>query len=222
MWLRILKFILGVLFIPFCFGVSVSLYRQIIQIPGPSTNQFAFLLGVILYMLLHIFIFKPQRIYVFGHEFVHAVFAWLSGGRVKRIRVSDKGGEVKTDRVNFITLIAPYIFPIYPLLFSLLFFILNASYRLDIIYLKIFLFVLGFSLAMHILMTTETLRKIQPDLIKAGYLFSITFIYLVNIAIAAFVLSRIFESFSFQGFLNSSYEVTRDIFLRIFNQFFSV
>jgi len=221
MGVRILKFILGILFIPACFGVSVGLYRQIIEISGPTSDQLSFLLGVILYTLLHIFIFKPQRIYTFGHEVVHAVLNWLSGGKVKKIKVSDKGGEVKTDKVNFITLIGPYIFPIYPLFFSLIFFVLNASYRTDIAYLRIFIFVLGFSLAMHILMTAETLRRIQPDLIQAGYLFSITFIYLVNIAIIAFVLSRIFGNFSFQQFLSSSYEVARSIFLRIFNQLFS-
>jgi hypothetical protein len=222
MWIRILKFILGIFFIPACFGVSVGLYRQIIKIPGPSTNQLAFLLGVILYTILHIFIFKPQRIYTFGHEIVHAIFSWVSGGKVKKIKVSEKGGEVKTDRVNFVTLIGPYIFPVYPLFFALLFFVLNASYRLDIAYLRIFLFILGFSLAMHILMTAETLRRTQPDLIQAGYLFSITFIYTINILIVAFVLSRIFEAFSFREFSISSYEFTRDIFLRIFHQLFPV
>jgi hypothetical protein len=222
MWLKIFKFILGILFIPFCFGGSIGLYRQITNIPAPSTSQFSFLLGVVLYTLIHIFIYKPQRIYTFGHEIIHALLSWISGGKVKSIKVSKEGGEVKTDKVNFITLIGPYIIPLYPLLFSLVFFVLNASYRLDDAYFRIFLFVMGFSLSMHILMTAEVLRKIQPDLIKAGYLFSITFIYLINIIIIAFVLSRIFEAFYFKDFIISSYEFTRDIFLRIYYQLFSV
>ncbi|MFN7170525.1 MAG: M50 family metallopeptidase, partial [Candidatus Omnitrophota bacterium] len=181
-----------------------------------------FLWGVILYLIIHLFIFKPQRIYVFSHEMVHAFFSWLSGGRIKRIKISDKGGEVKTDKVNFFTLIAPYIFPFYFLIFSLLFFILNASYRLDIIYLRAFLFVLGFSLSLHILMTAESLRRIQPDLIQAGYLFSLTLIYLINLLMVSFILSRIFPQFSFSSFLNFSYRITQNIFYRIFEQFFSI
>ncbi|MGE4357017.1 MAG: M50 family metallopeptidase [Candidatus Omnitrophota bacterium] len=223
MWLRIFKFILGILLIPFCFGTSISLYRQISNISSHSPEEMFFLWGVVLYTVMHLFIFKPQRIYVFGHEMVHALFSWLCGGKVKKIKISDKGGEVKTDKINFLTLIAPYILPIYPLLLSLLFFVFDISYGgLNIFYLRTFIFLFGFSLAMHILMTAEALRRIQPDLIQAGYLFSIVFIYLVNIFIIAFVLSRIFSYFSFSSFLKHSLEITREIFSRIFTQLFSV
>ncbi|MCM8783952.1 MAG: M50 family metallopeptidase [Candidatus Omnitrophica bacterium] len=222
MWLRVLKFILGILLIPFCFGTTVSLYHQISKISSYSTEEVVFLWGVVLYIVMHIFIFKPQRIYVFGHEMVHALFSWLSGGKIKKIKISDEGGEVKTDKINFLTLIAPYIFPTYTLLFSILFFVFDASYKLDIIYLRLFLFLLGFSLTMHILMTAETLRRIQPDLIQAGYLFSIVLIYLVNISLMAFVLSRIFSYFSFSSFFNLSLGLTRNIFSRILNQLFAI
>ena len=222
MWIRILKFIVGILLIPFCFGISISFYYTISKISLHSTEELIFLWGVVSYIVMHIFIFKPQRIYIFGHEIVHVLFSWLSGGKIKKIKVSDKQGEVKTDKINFFVLISPYVFPIYPLIISLLFFIFNASYKLSSLYLEIFLFLLGFSLSMHILMTAETLRKIQPDLVKAGYLFSIVFIYLSNICLIAFILSRIFYSFSFSDFLNLSWEITQKIFSRIFTQLFSI
>lgn len=222
MWIRFLKLILGVLLIPFCFGTAIAFYREVSKISLNSLDKMIFLWGVILYMIIHLFLFKPQRVYIFGHEIVHLLFSWLSGGKIKKIKISNEGGEVKTDRLNFLTLISPYIFPIYPLIFSLLFFILDASYKLGFIYLRIFLFTLGFTLTMHILMTAETLRRIQPDLIKAGYFLSLTLIFLINISVIAFVLSRIFTHFSFSSFLNLSFTVTYSIFSRIFAQFFSI
>lgn len=221
MW-RILKFIIGILLIPFCFGTSFAFYQEISQISLSSPEEKIFLWGVVLYTIMHIFIFKPQRIYIFGHEMIHALFTWLSGGKVKKIKITEKGGEVKVDKINFLTLIAPYLFPIYPLIISLLFFIFKASYNLDIIFLRIFLFSLGFSLAMHILMTAETLKRIQPDLIKAGYLFSIVLIYLINIFILSFVMGCIFINFSFPSFAKLSLETTRRIYLQIFRQLFSI
>ena len=52
-------------------------------------------------------------IYVFGHELTHALWTWLFGGQVKKMKVSSSGGHVIISKTNFLIALAPYFFPLY-------------------------------------------------------------------------------------------------------------
>jgi hypothetical protein len=59
---------------------------------------------------------KPMWIYVFGHELTHALWTWLFGGQVKKMKVTSKGGHVVISKTNFVIALAPYFFPLYVVL----------------------------------------------------------------------------------------------------------
>lgn len=59
-------------------------------------------------------------IYVFGHELTHALWAWVFGGKIFEMKVSSEGGVVRTDKSNFLIVLAPYFFPVYVLITLLL------------------------------------------------------------------------------------------------------
>ena len=52
-------------------------------------------------------------IYVLGHELTHALWTWLFGGKVKKMKVSSSGGHVVISKTNFFIALAPYFFPLY-------------------------------------------------------------------------------------------------------------
>ena len=79
---------------------------------------------------------------------------------------------------------------------------------------------LGLTLAFHVVMTADTLKTRQPDLIKAGYITSAVFIYAMNLVVISGALGLLFHSFSFRSFLNSAYFVSVDIYRTIFKQLF--
>ncbi len=217
---RLFKFTLAVLSIPFLISVSYALYDELGKIYSLDQNQRYFLLGAAAYLVVHIILFKPNFLYIFGHELTHAFATFISFGKVKSFKVSKKGGEVKTTKVNIFINLAPYFFPTYTLLLSLAWVIAKKFWRIDdLIY--GFLFTLGFTLVFHFVMTVEFLKTKQPDLIKSGYLFSLALIYLANISVAAFIMNLIFPEVSFKSYLNTSYVVARDTYIAIFNQLFS-
>lgn len=218
---RLFKFFLAVISTPFLISVSYALYDGLGKIYSLDENQRYFIWGVAVYLLVHIVLFKPNFLYIFGHELTHAFATFLSFGKVKSFKVSKKGGEVKTTKANIFINLAPYFFPTYAILLSLAWVIARKFWQVDdLIY--GFLFLLGFSLMFHFVMTVEFLKTKQPDLIKSGYLFSLALIYLANISISAFIMSFVFPEVSFKSYLNISYAVAKDIYTLIFNQLFSI
>ncbi|MBI5417478.1 M50 family metallopeptidase, partial [Candidatus Poribacteria bacterium] len=117
------KFIIGIFLIPVCIGFSKGYIEWISSIPinALSNNQKYFLYGLLAYLAIHILFRKPLTVYVFGHELTHAIWAKIFGGEVKDLKVSSKGGEVKTTKSNVIITLAPYFFPIYTLIILIIF-----------------------------------------------------------------------------------------------------
>ena len=87
-------------------------------------------------------------------------------------------------------------------------------------YVLIFIFLIGFSLTFHLVITIDFLKTKQPDLIKTGYLLSLTLIYIVNLSVIALILSLIFPDISFLNFIRTSLESACNIYSAIVRQFF--
>jgi len=80
---RFLKLIIGVALLPLCWGVSVGLFRQLTAVRAIRSMGWFFVAGVLSYSLLYACSVRLRILYVFGHEAVHAICAWLCGGKVK-------------------------------------------------------------------------------------------------------------------------------------------
>ena len=217
---KILKILLGVLALPICVGVSISLYEHLNQIQIVLYyQQKYFIVGIISYLVVHAVVFKPSYLYVLSHELMHAIAALLSGGRVRSIKVSSKGGSVATTKSNIFIALSPYFFPLYTIIIVLVWAATKFLIKSDIDY-SFFMFAIGFTLAFHIVLTIDFLKIRQTDLLHAGYLFSMCLIYIINLILVGLIFSFLFKSMAFTAFLQDSYIKTRDIYVGIFRQLF--
>ncbi|MFH1753297.1 MAG: M50 family metallopeptidase, partial [Candidatus Omnitrophota bacterium] len=125
MFSKAAKGVTGVLLIPALIGVSKSFFEILTGMGGTSgVGSKKFLMGALAYVIMHLFIVKPNYIYVFGHEMMHAVATFLCGGRVNSFRASKEGGAVETTKTNAFITLSPYFVPTYTLLFSILYIVL--------------------------------------------------------------------------------------------------
>ena len=216
---KILKIIIGVILIPIDIFLVMNFCKEITAIPMLTAAQAMFLYGIATYVVIHIFIIKPDFLYVFGHESTHALTAKIFGGKIFDFKVSSKGGSVKTDKVNTTVALTPYVIPFYTLLVCLIY-VIAGLFRDVKPFTGHFVFALGASLAFHLVQTAEYLKQKQPDIIKSGYIFSMPFVVFVNIAITAAILSFLFTEFSFKQMSLSTFEQTRDLYAGVWQQVF--
>lgn len=156
--------------------------------------------------------FKPLIfLYVIGHEFSHAIWVWLHGGRVHEFEARMQGGHIVTDKTNTWIVLAPYVFPFYTVLWL-------AAYAVAVFLLgvagddRVLFAGIGFTWILHLAYTVWMIYKGQPDIEYGGTLFSLTFVYLANLAVISCLLvvgsSRVtWESFA-ADLLHSAVEVS--------------
>ena len=220
MFKRILKFLLGIATLPICIAASLSLYEQFTRISSISyDNQKYFIIGAVAYLVVHAVFFKPAYLYILGHELMHVVATIISGGKITSFRVSPQGGSVRTTKSNIFIALAPYLFPFYTM-------IATAAFLIVLIVTKSlapygpFLFIIGFTLAFHIILTIDFLKIRQTDLLHAGYLFSICLIYIANLIVIGFIFSLLFKELIFIDFSKDIYFRAKDIYAGIVRQLF--
>ena len=218
---KVIKTAIGFLLLPLVASVSIAFYRQFGHIEVTFTKgQQYFLWGIIAYGLIQLLLFKPVFIYVLGHEAVHVIATWLCLGKVTSFKISPSGGSVSTSKTNLFISLSPYFVPIYAILLVVLYYIINDVFLWGFLARPYFLFFLGTMLCFHIVMTIDTLKIKQPDLVKAGYLTSSILIYVINLVLAAGILGLLFYGFSFRSFLNNAYFLSIVIYENIFAQLF--
>ena len=177
-----LKFILGLLLLPVCFGAASALSRVISAAGNAHTFWVAFLGGVACWLTVFLLLPKPMLIYVFGHELTHAVWTWLFGGRVKKFKVGSKGGHVIITKSNFVIALAPYFFPLYAALVILVYVLGHLIWDWHR-YVVWFHFLLGAAYAFHLTLTWHILQTRQSDITEQGYLFSATVVWIGNVLV---------------------------------------
>ena len=124
-------------------------------------------------------------IYVFGHELTHALWAWLFGGRVKKMKVTSGGGHVVVTKTNFLITLAPYFFPLYAVMVIVVFALGHWIWGWERFFVY-FDLLLGAAYAFHVTLTFHTLQTQQSDITSQGYLFSGVVIFLGNAGILLF------------------------------------
>jgi len=216
---KLLRIIISILFVPACVAFTLSFYDNLSFIKIISESQFIFILGMLSYSIMHLLLFKLNFLYVVGHEAMHAISTLFSGGKVTGMKVSDKEGSVKTTTPNFFVVLAPYLVPIYTVLLAILYFLL--SFFTDVArFSGHFIFFAGFTLMFHLSYTAESIREKQSDLIKTGYLFSLSLIYIANLIIVFAILGFLFKEASFVSFISGSCQKTKDFYYYLWKQLF--
>ena len=180
-----LKFSIAVLLLPVCAGATMAL-GAILRVCGEAdTTWVPFLAGVACWCVIFFLLPRPMWIYVFGHELTHALWAWLFGGRVKKMKVSSEGGHVIVTKTNFLIVLAPYFFPLYAVMVIAVFAVGHWIWGWQWFFVYFHLLV-GAAYAFHVTLTFHTLQTRQSDITSQGYLFSGVVIFLGNALILLF------------------------------------
>jgi len=179
---RSAKLIIAILLLPVCLG-SIRALQQVFGAAGSADQTWVpFLAGATCWICVFLLLPKPMWIYVFGHEFTHALWTWLFGGKVKKFKATSKGGHVIVTKTNFLIALAPYFFPVYVVLLVLIFTLGHIiwNWRAFAVW---FHLLVGAAYAFHVTLTWHILKTRQTDITQQGYLFSAVIIFLGNISV---------------------------------------
>ena len=213
----LIKFAVGVLAAPFAVGASAALYRNIMLIKELANSMNFFMWGVAGYAILHLLFYKPTYVYVLGHEAVHAGMAWVFGGKIKSFKASKKGGSVTTDKSNTAIELGPYFVPIYAIIITVVYFLVATSYSVNS---SVFMFLIGFALAFHVISTVEVMKVRQPDILKSGYFFSVVLVYVLNIVVISLIFAMVFPGFGIRNFFFDMWNSSKNIYVAVVRQLF--
>lgn len=175
-----LRFLLGLLLLPACWAAAVAFVTVLSEAGTLSVGSLAFVGGLLVFGVCWFALPHPVKTYVLGHELTHALWGLLFGAIPSRLRVSARGGSVDLSKSNLLITLAPYFFPFYTFLI-LLAAALVACWIHPLPWLPLWLFLIGFTWAFHLLFTVDSLALVQPDVTLYGRVFSWAFILLANL-----------------------------------------
>jgi len=178
-----LKTAIAILLLPLCAGAVLALVRVLRASGDAETFWVAFLGGAACWLGVFLLLPRPMLLYVFGHELTHALWAWLFGGKVKKFKVTAKGGHVLITKSNFLIVLAPYFFPLYVVLVVLIFAGGQVLFGWRSHHLPWFHLCVGAAYSFHVTLTWHILQTHQTDITSQGYLFSAVIIFLGNICV---------------------------------------
>lgn len=180
-----LRLLTGLALLPACWGVSRAFLDSVLAAAGGSglsVEALSLLGGIAAFALAWMALSHPVKAYVLGHELTHALWGLLFFARPSDLTVGASGGSVKLSKTNLLITLAPYFFPFYTFV-VIVCALVTAAFLRPLPCLPLWLFLIGFTWAFHVLFTLETLGRRQPDVKAYGRIFSWTFIFLVNVAI---------------------------------------
>ena len=182
---KLLRLLVGVLLLPLCVAMSWALVDLIRELPSGrefvSPQALALLGGYFIWLGVYLGIVRPTHAYVWAHELTHALWGLLFGARIHSIRAKPTGGAVSLSKTNTLIALAPYFFPFYTMVVLLLRGIVSIWIPMTP-YELVWLFLVGFTWGFHFTFTVQTLLIRQPDIVENGRVFSLTLIYLLNLA----------------------------------------
>jgi len=193
--LSIFKLLLGLLLLLFVYATSVSFLNEANTIDQGVRQYFFF--GITAFLALYLFAWEPQIVYAKGQKLLQKIFSFFAP----------------------LVKVAPYLLPVYTI-------VLFAAYLVYALFdrssgsLAYFMLLWGFTLALHLVFSAKSLRSRQSDFLKANYIFSFSFIYVINICIIAFGFSLAFDKFSFVDFCNYSSKLVSEIMRVLYRQMF--
>jgi len=174
------KLIIAIAMLPVCGGAAKALWMVLQRCGGADTTWVPLLAGAACWLIIFLLLPTPMWLYVLGHELTHALWTWLFGGQVKKMKVKSSGGHVVISKTNFLIALAPYFFPLYAVLVILVFALGHLIWNWHQVY---FHLAVGAAYAFHVTLTVHVLRTEQSDITGQGWLFSGVVIFLGNVGV---------------------------------------
>jgi hypothetical protein len=159
------------------------------------------------------------RWYVWVHEWTHAIWTWLSNGRVSELKVYRDHGHILTNKPTVLVTLAPYFYPLPCVVLMTLFLVVRPFYVIEdappvlwglLLPIQILLLLMGVCWSFHCTFTVWMIRRGQSDLKMHGNLFSLVLIYIVNIALMSLFLILTAPGVEFGTFANELFFNAKD------------
>ena len=216
---KIFRFLLGILLIPVDIGYALAFSEHLVAIRPVRSSELYFLLGITAYLAFHAMVAAPMRAYVFSHELMHAAAAWISGGQVKGFKVGSKKGSVTTNKATAFVALAPYLVPVYAILWALGFGAASLFWKTSS-WAWLFFFGLGVWLTFHLVFTVAVLKQKQSDLEVAGPLLALDLILLGNITLVLGAMGLVVPEIRFSSYWVDGFRYSGAIYRTIVTQLF--
>jgi len=208
---KIISIIFAIITVLLAISGLLELIKLLSNFSINSKIELMFVLGFVFYLAAHFLFYKPIFIHVMTHELTHLLWAYLFGGRAKKLEVSHNGGKVLISKSNFLISLAPYFFPLYTFFFIIIYLIARVEF------LPYIAFFIGASLSFHIALTLYSLKTNQSDFTEdSNIFFSISFIFFMNVIIIAGILSLLSSKVNFLDFLLNTLKGSYGIVIEIF------
>ena len=191
-FMAILKLILGLGLLPAVIGVSKSFCAELAAFHSMDDM---FLWGGAAYLMVHLFVYSPKNLFAY----MQRIFADL-------LRFAP----------TFVAVLLPRMIPMVPGLLLLVLYVAQHTLGVGARAEAYFLFFIGFTLAMHIILTAHELQDEDTSVVKSHYLFSMALAYTVNLVVMGFLLHLNFPHFSFPTFWAGALEETEGIYKVVF------
>ncbi len=186
----------------------------------------SFWLGIFITPFLALKILKSfaAQVYVIEHELTHAIFALISGARVKKISIKKDNGAVVVDKANTLITLAPYFFPLFAVSVFLVwlgifYLVLKNPSSLPRYWQWILYFIVAGALSFHFFMTIRAVLQGQSDIKRDGIVYSLVVIFIVYVLLSAFFMKIMFgdaTGFNTIGrFFNDIWDVSLKIYSAI-------
>ena len=142
-----------------------------------ATQGLILLFGGLAYLCLHFLLRKPERMYLWGHEFTHLLVAKLFLRHVHGFHITSRsGGKVVIDRTNVAIDLAPYALPFYNVVALLPAALIPGGPPYAG---KAYLGAAAFLFSMHLFFSAEGFFDGQPDVRRSGRIFSLAVVLLL-------------------------------------------
>lgn len=192
--LSFIKLFFAILLLPAVYFITTGFFDQV---RGLKELADYFLWGGGIYILFHLFFRPMQGLHAFGQKII-------------------------SDMLKPSPLLATYIpmvVPVIPTVLLLILYIFKtfADPRLLTYY---FLFAIGFTLAMHIVITAHLLYEEDNSALRTHYLFLMSLFYILNILIIVILLQLIFPAFHIGHLVRHVMVKVGDIYGKISNFLF--
>ncbi len=138
-------------------------------------------------------------VHLVQHELVHALLAKACGYRIKELKFTRHGGYVAyskpNSRGNFLISLGPYLFPLIPILLTLVAAVFRGTVQ------GVVVFLLGMAVGSHVAGTAREAMD-QFDVRQVGRFFSLMLIMLANVCLIVLIMSVVAPSkVSFLSFI---------------------
>jgi hypothetical protein len=191
----LIKFVIFILIIPVLFAVTIAFHKDVSELKTIYYHSFEW--GIFTYVVLNFFLSDLVWLYKFGQSIVAELLKfWEPFAKV-----------------------GPYIFPIYTML-------IMGAYYLVVRIMNVgpnngwWFFAIGFTLAMHLIMSARELYEADVSSFKPNYLFEMSLVYILVIMLMVQLLNVTAWKFSVIAFAQTVIDLAHDFYKNIYFRIF--